>query len=125
MSGELLTKARLDARKIMMGEFSEDILLSTPDGSLAITSKGLASKHHVNFDTDGLPVNSKNAHICLDENDLASKGYVVRDSQSEVNLINHRVDVKDSTGLIKKYVIKETFPDETLGMITCILGDFE
>lgn len=125
MSGKLLRKARLDARKIMAGEFSEQILLSTPDNSLVISTDGLASKHHINFDTDGLPVNSKNAHICLDENDLVNKGYNVRDSQAEVDLINHRIDVKDSTGLNRQYVIKETFPDETLGMITCILGDFE
>jgi hypothetical protein len=38
--------------------------------------------------------------------------------------LNHLVNVKDSTGNLRNYVIMENFPDETLGMITCILGDY-
>lgn len=124
MSGDLLKKARRDARRFMKGGFSEPIGLITPDGATRADTFGLASKHFINFDTDGLPVNSKNAHICLDESDLVEKGYSARNLTGEISLINHKIEVKDSTGVIKNYVIQETFPDETLGLIVCILGDY-
>jgi hypothetical protein len=125
MSGSLLTKARNDARKILKGGFSEDITLTTPDDSLSIETKGLATKHHINFDTDGLAVNSKNAHICLDESNLIELNDTTRNANQEIDLLNHKVSVKDSTNIVKNYVITETFPDETLGLIVCILGDYE
>jgi hypothetical protein len=84
----------------------------------------LTSKHHINFDSDGLPINSKNVHVSLDEADLVSQNYNPRNINNEVALINHLVNVKDSTGNLRNYVVIENFPDETLGLITCILGDY-
>ena len=51
MSGNLLTKARRDAKKIMKGGFSEPITLIHPVSGLTIETDGLASKHHINFDS--------------------------------------------------------------------------
>lgn len=124
MSGDILQAARNDAKKILAsGGFEEDITLSTPDGGLTISTKGLATKHHINFEMEG-PVNSKNAHICIDESDITDKNYIVRNSDGEVNLLSHKVQVSDNTGEIKKYLIKEHFPNETLGLIICVLEDF-
>lgn len=126
MSGELLNKARRDVRRILLkGGFSDEVTLTDPSSGLVIQTKALNSKHHINFDTDGLPTNSKNAHICLDEQDLVDKNYQTRNLNQEVSLFNHLVSVKDSTNLSKNYVITETFPDETLGLIVCILGDYD
>lgn len=125
MSGKLLNKARRDAKRFIKGDFSDDITLSTPDNSLVIQTEGLNSKHHINFDSDGLPINSKNAHVCLDEQDLVDKNYPVRNSNQEIAMLNHLVTVPDSTGINKNYVIQEHFPDETLGLIVCILGDYD
>ena len=86
---------------------------------------GLATKHHINIDTDGNVVNTKNAHISISEQLLVDALYPVRAGGDEVTLIDHRVSYADSTGTVKEYIIKETFPDETVGMITCILNDFE
>ena len=124
MSGKLLAKARSLAKKIMKGGFSETITLIHPVSGLTIETDGLASKHHINFDSDGLPINSKNVHVSLDEADLVSQNYNPRNSNNEVALINHLVNVKDSTGNLRNYVVIENFPDETLGLITCILGDY-
>jgi len=66
MSGNLLIKARRDAKKIIKGGFSEKITLINPVSGLTIETDGLASKHHINFDSDGLPINSKNVHVSLD-----------------------------------------------------------
>ena len=125
MAGGLLEAARLDAKKFVTeGGFQEDITLKTPDGASTIQLPGFATKHHINFDTDGTSVNAKNAHICIDENYLSDSNYPVRVNE-EVNLLNHRVSFKDSSGVVKNYIVKENFPDETLGLIVCVLGDFE
>ena len=125
MEGGILQSAKADAKRhITEGGFESDITITTPDGGVTLATTGWATKHHLNFDTDGTLINAKNAHICLDEQKLEDAGYPVRIDE-EVSLINHKVTVKDSTEVAKNYIIKETFPDETLGLIACILGDFE
>ena len=125
MAGGILDAARKDSKSyITKGGFESDIVFKTPNGLTTASVTGFSSKHHINFDTDGAPVNAKNAHICIDEDALELLGYPVR-IKNEVNLLRHRVDVKDSTGEIKEYIIKENFPDETLGLIVCVLGDFD
>lgn len=86
---------------------------------------GLATKHHIGLDTEGNPINTKNAHVSVSEQLLVDEGYPVRNGDGEVSMINHKVTYKDSTGVSKDYKIQETFPDETVGIITCILGDHE
>lgn len=126
MSGKTLNRARKDVLKyVTKGGFEEDIVLSTPDNSHSLQLKGLASKHWINYDADGGSINSKNAHICISEETLTNSGYPVRNAQNEVHLMRHKVDVKDSSGVVKNYVIKEWFPSETVGLIVCILGDYE
>ena len=71
MAGGILLAVRKDAKSyITKGGFESDITLKTPNGITTIETTGFASKHHINFDTDGVPVNAKNAHICIDENEL-------------------------------------------------------
>jgi len=96
----------------------------TPLSGTAITVNALATKHHNSISTDGIPVNSKNAHISFIESNLTSLGYTVRNSNGEVNLRNHRVSFADSSGVVKHYIINEAMPDETVGVIVCILGDY-
>lgn len=126
MRGDLLKQARKDVKEIVLsGDFTEDVMLTTPDKTLTIETGALNTKHHVNFDTDGLPVNSMNAHICLVESDLIEKNYLVRNNRNEVNLRNHIVEVKDANGTLKNYVITETLPNDSTGFIVCILGKYE
>lgn len=125
MPGALLLSARADAKKyITEGGFESDITITTPSGDITLETTGWAPKHHISFDTDGTPINAKNVHICLDEDKLIEGGIPVRINE-EVFLKDYRITVKDSSGIDKKYVVKENFPDETLGLIVCILGDFE
>ena len=104
--------------------FGVSMVMIAPDGTTK-TVTGLHTKHHINVDTDGDQVNSKNAHISISEAVLTSVGYPVRNADQEVNLKGHRVNVADSTGIVKNYVIQEWFPDERIGLIVCILGDYE
>lgn len=87
------------------------------------TVNGVHTKHHLGVDTDGLPVNSKTASISFSELNLPPN-ISVRNNANEVRMINWRVSVKDSTGVTAQYVVREVFPDEMLGTIVCILGDY-
>ena len=125
MAGTILESAKADAKKyITEGGFEVDINITTPSDSNSLDTTGWATKHHLSFDTDGAPINAKNAHICLSEEKLSDAGYPVRVDE-EVNLLNHKIIVKDSSGVDKHYTIKENLPDETLGLIICVLGDLE
>ena len=125
MSGSLLDKARRDSKKyVTAGGFHEDITLATPDGFTTLQTTGFVSKHWINFDTDGNAINAKNAHICVDQTALEAANYPYL-KDKEVHLYKHRVTTKDSSGNNKEYVVNEHYPDETLGLIVCILGDYE
>ena len=126
MSGKILQLAKRDAKHfVTSGGFEESIVLITPTRDKQLSLTGLATKHWINFDTDGNPVNSKNVHICIDESFLVANGYPVRNAKGEINLMKHLVSFPDSSGMVKNYVVRENFPDETLGLIVCILGDFK
>lgn len=125
MSGNLFQLAKRDAKRFVSnGGFEEFMELVTPDKSKSITLTGFATKHWINFDTDGSPINSKNVHVTIDEDKLVLENYPVRNAKEEINLLNHIVIFKDSSGLEKKYKVRENFPDETLGLIVLILGDY-
>lgn len=125
MSGSILQAAKADAKKyITSGGFEQALTLSTPSGDMTLEITGLATKHHLSFDTDGLPTNAKNVHVCIDEQQLKDLGYPVRNANEEVFLRDHKVSFKDSSGVLKNYVVKENQPDETLGLIILILGDW-
>ncbi len=105
-------------------QFGVDINISTPSDSENVDIVGLHTKHHIGINYEGNTVNTKNAHISFSEKLLTDAGYPVRNGD-EVDLQGHKVTVKDSTESNKLYVIREAFPDETIGVIVCILGDFE
>jgi hypothetical protein len=124
MPGKLLSLARKDAKNhITKGGFEENITLQTADSLTSVDVTGYATKHFLQFDSDGLPINTKNVHICISEDDLVDLSYPVRNAKNEVNLLHHKVTFKDSTGLDRTYKINENWPDESLGLIVCVLSD--
>ena len=126
MSGKALNRIRKHSKRIITrGGFEENITLKSADGLTSLELTGFVSKHWINFDTDGNAANSKNAHITIDEDVLENAGYPYRNADGEVDLRRHTVTAPDSTKILKNYVIIEWFPDETFGLIACILGDYE
>lgn len=91
--------------------------------SVVIT--GVHAKHHLGIDTDGNAVNAKKATISFSEKYLIDANYTIRNSANEVDLNGHRIFVKDSTGTTCQYQVQNVFPDETIGLITCTLEDYE
>lgn len=102
--------------------FGVSIKLTAPSGETT-TVFGLHSKIHFGINDEGIAVNSKKAHVSFAE--IALDGYPARNAKGDVSLKKHKVVVADSTGVEATYIIREHFPDETLGFIVCILGDFE
>ena len=97
--------------------------LVAPDMTTLVCT-GLHSKHHSGYDSDGLQVNTKNAHISVSEDVLIDGSYPYRNAAGEVDLKDHLVTVKDSTRVDVQYIIREWFQDETIGLIVCVLGDY-
>jgi hypothetical protein len=125
MQGKLLAAIRRDAQKFATaGGFEEDITLTNPGGTQTITLTGLATGRWQSYlDTDGKLVNSASYHISVPEKALTDLEYVVRSPTSgKVKLENHRVTVKDNTGVPRNYVVNECFPNSTTGLIVLILG---
>lgn len=125
----LIDQARKDALAItsnLATGFGREIAITPKGGGTTVNIVGLATKHHIGFDPDtGISVNVKNAHITFHEKLLTDLSYPVRNANGEVDLYGHKVVTADSTETDKEYIIREFFPDESLGLIVCILGDFE
>lgn len=122
----LMDIARADMRRIVtdLNEWAVTMTFTSPDNSQTKIVKGTHTKHHLGLNGEtGQIVNTKKATIAVPESEFGD--YVVRNSSQEVALIGHYVVVKDSTGIDKNYVVRETYPDESLGLIVCILGDFQ
>lgn len=94
-----------------------------PDANL-ITVQGLATRHRQTYDPDnGLPMIGKNNHCSFSEVSLNELGYATRNNKNEVIVKGWLVSWSDTTGEYK-YKIEEPQPDETLGLIKCMLGEY-
>ena len=124
MVGNLLAQARKDAKHVVtkLG-FQNDVFLINNLSMNFIQLKGLTSKHWLQFDSDGSPINAKNVHLNLIEKDRQELGFETRGKNGNVNLLDYYVIVQDSTNNYKKYQVKEVYPNESLGMIIFILGN--
>lgn len=122
----LIEQAKKDIEQITsnVNEFGVELNFIAPNAATAKIN-GLHAKTFLSVNNEGIAVNSKQAHVSFSEKFLLDKNYPVRNTSGEVDLTNHLVNVKDSTGIIKHYKVQEWFPDETIGLITCILNDYE
>lgn len=137
MKGKLMRQARKDAAQITTSiGWESTILLTTPDKSKFVYIKGIFTSHNMTIDELGQRVNSKNSAVLIAEKDLlnAFKGdfsddfnddfsntisYPYRNKATgNIALINHTIEVDG-----KEFVINETYPSETVGLILCTLGD--
>lgn len=119
----LIQQAKLDIQQITsnLNDFGVEITLLNPTGE-TITITGLHTKHHMTYDAEGKPINGRNAHLSFSEGVLVN--YTIRNSKGEVDMKGHVATINDSTETPKTYVVREWFPDETIGLIVCILGDY-
>lgn len=90
-----------------------------------VSVDGIATKHHINVDTEGQIVNTKNIHVSVSEKSLTDLSYPTRNDRGDVSMKKHVVYFTDSTNVEKKYYIIEAYPDETVGVLTFILEESE
>ena len=107
------------------GGFAIPVTFSTKEGA-SVTVNAIHSKIHLAVDNEGNFINSTKSHVGVSELVLNEKGYVTRDAKNNCILKDHRVNLVDiATKVPMKYIINQVFPDETTGLIVCILGDFK
>lgn len=78
-------------------------------------------------------VNSKKAAFVVHERNILAENpnYPVRISDpadkyyGEVRMLEHKVNIKDVSGITKNYVCSENLADEQIGLITLILQDLK
>lgn len=122
----LTEKAQLDNRKITGSLNGWGVAINIVDpNAVSVDIVGLHTKHHIGYDADGVRMSTKTASVSITESFLTDAGYPVRNGSLEVDMVDHLVNVNDSTDILKNYIVLESFPDEKLGMIILILGDFE
>lgn len=128
----LIERAQRDAKRFTTNtnHFGVTITMTRPatalEAEVTAEVKGYHIKHHTSWDPEsGEVIDGKRAHIAVSESELTEQGYPVRNSNGEVALLNDYVTVSDSSGVDKQYITRQTFPDETLGLIVMILSDFD
>ena len=125
--------------QVEMAEFTNDLdgfavamTLKSTDGETASVN-GLSRKHHLKLDqSTGMVINSLNASVTIHETNIntANANYPVRntdpssDHYQKVEMNGHKVDVADVSGIIKSYIVLESYAEETKGLIVLLLGNY-
>jgi len=127
MAGELLEIARQDWLNITSsGGFESEFTLTTPTASNTATINGLVIHISAVFDFDsGAFTNSPRVRATFSEQLLTDLGYPVRNVNNKVNLLNHVFEYIDSTGVSKKFKVDENLPDQSVGIITLQLSEYD
>ena len=121
MAVDVISLARVDSKRVWQ---HTSLTFYRTEGIDEITVMGVASRIHLDVDPDtGTIVNSRKTHCSVSEELLTDKGYETRNTNGSVNLVNSYVRFKDGTGIERAYKIIEVYPDDTLGMISCMLGN--
>lgn len=104
-------------------DFGVALEFTSIDGSTTVTVNGIASSHHLRIDFDGAPVAGRNVSISVAEAALVAVDFPTRNAGGDIKLRNCTVKWTDATGTEKTYLIDNAHPDDTLGLIVCILKD--
>jgi len=84
---------------------------------------GFHTQHHTGFTLEGERVSSRISSIAVSEGLLVD--FPVRNDIGLVDMVDYIVKVKDSTGTLKNWIVVDSYPDERVGLIVLILGEFE
>lgn len=107
----------------VVGGFSVPIKFIHPSDGEEVTVRGLHARHHLSFSTDGMPINGVNAHVSVSESEFVRVAYDYQNANNEISLKGHFVEATDSGNITRLYEVREWYPDETIGLIVCVLTD--
>lgn len=105
-----------------------ELTFTKSDESETATLFGIGTRHSLSMDTDGIPVKMPNNHVSFHEElfNEANPNYIIRPNNGdEIKMRGDRVTFNDSTGTPRTHLISEVWPDQTVGMIVCILQNEE
>lgn len=105
--------------------FTKLITITSPDDSIVVSNYGMHARITEKFNSIGEVVNTNKAHVSISEPTWNAAGLVTRNADNECILKDYKVDVLDSNGVLCHYVVREVNTDDTLSLITLVLGDFE
>lgn len=123
----LIEQATKDIQQILSNpdEFGISIKMAAPNGQIA-NIIGVHPKVHLGVSTEGNVISSKQARATFAERTVkfANSNYPLRNSDGNIDLEGHIFSMADSTGITKDYVVQTWIPDETIGIIVVMLGDY-
>jgi len=119
----LLELAKRDYQGIVKdaNAWSVSIKFTSPDSTF-VDVVGHGMSHNTSYGTDGQVVNGKNVHVTVVTSDLIDGGYPLINANGRISLTSHTVAFI-TEGVLNQYVVSQYYPDETLGIITCILSE--
>lgn len=128
-AGRLIERARKDVQRFTEGLFSVELTVTAKDVNGVVLPdfviQGLATRHRENFSPDtGLPMVGLNAHCSFNEKTINDLGIATRNAKNEIIVKDWLVKWSDAVSEVK-YKIEEPSPDETVGHIRCLLGEYE
>lgn len=117
----LIDQAKADTQAITsnLNGFGRTCYFTAPTSETA-TVVGIYNQHHTAYDTEGVRINALIASICVSESLLVATYYPTRNANDEIDFTRHRVTADGFD-----YVCREWFMDDTVGLITLILGQWE
>ena len=121
----LLERARQDWQKHTSAEAGFGVEITFYDRpSAEVVIKGIGMAHHMSEDSEGHEINTRNSHISFSEKLANDAGIVTRNNAGEVDLEGAKISFLDSASILRRYSIKQVFPDETVGVIYCVLNSY-
>jgi hypothetical protein len=104
--------------------FGVAISFASPTGE-KIDVVGTQKKIGLKVDlVSGETTNTTNASVSVSESFFVEKNYPHRDLDGNVTLKDHHVTLKFTSGDEEYYIVEQAYPDETVGLIVCILGQY-
>lgn len=118
----LAERVILDTQRITSNsnEFATPATFISPGGQ-TIEVLGIKKIHHTALDDMGSVINAKQAAISVAETQFTDQGHSIRNSKGVVSILDYKVYLTASNGDVQSYKVQSTYPDETFGVITCIL----
>jgi hypothetical protein len=107
-------------------DFAIPVILESPDGIIAELA-GLSTKHKQTLVSDDNRItNSTRVAVAINERNItkANPDYPVREN-GVVSLKDHFASLKFVDHELTKYIVMEVFPDEKLGLIVLLLGEYK
>lgn len=122
----ILSLARADWERFSQSAFDLDVIfrVSYETGAETATIKALFAEISQPIETDGNWVIADIARLTFSENLLKTENpaYPIRNTGGLVAMNQQKITVTNSAGIILDLVIKNAYPDSTVGMITCDLA---